>query len=112
MKWWKTRIYRDSVCTIRNNRSLPKQWKHWMKQMRVNKYDSEYRRTHYGKTHFCGRNRLFRINRFGEFQCSIPLEHFDRWSNSVGYTYPSIPQTGQEFEWVVKHMIEQTQDMQ
>ena len=77
MKWWKTRIYRDSVCTISNNRNMPKQWKHWMKQMRVNKYDSEYRRTHYGKTHF-----VVEI----DYSVSTDLENFNvqsHWSTLI-----------------------------
>ena len=110
-RWWKSRIYRNTKCNVRNKHYLPKQWKYWMKQTRLTNYDSEYQRAYHGRTHFSGRNRLFRINCFGEFQCSVPLEHFDRWGNSVGCTYPTIPQTEGEFKWVVKHMIEQTKDM-
>ena len=114
MKWWRTYIYRKSLAyhgLNRTNHHLPKQWCHWVKKMNLDKYDTEYRRTRYGKTHLSGHNRLFRVNRYGEFQCSVPLEHFDRWSNSLGYTYPMIPKTFKEFQWVVTTMIEQTRDM-
>lgn len=110
-KWWRYRIYRVTKGVVRNKINVPKQWKHWMKQLRLNTWDTKYLREHYGRFYIKGRDRHFRINCFGEFQCSVPLEHFDRWSNSVGYTYPTIPQTEKEFNWVVKHMIEQTKDM-
>lgn len=114
MKWWKTKIYRDM--TRRHNIhskkfNLPKQWKHWIYISGLTKQGSGYFRTHFGNLYFSGKGRHFRINRFDEFQCSVPIEHFDRWANSTGYTYPMIPKTEKEFRWVVKTMIEQTRDM-
>lgn len=114
MKYWNTKMYRKYLVSkgiSGNRKTFPKQWKYWMKLASVCKYDTEYRRVYHGKTHFSGHNRLFRINCYGEFQCSVPSEHFDRWSNSVGITYPTVPQSEKEFLYVVKWMIEQTKEM-
>ncbi len=52
-----------------------------------------------------GRNRYFRINASGEFDCSQPLELFDRWANSTGITIRFLPASFKEFKNVIEFML-------
>ena len=114
MKFWRTRIYGEMLrkykikCT---KHKLPKQWKHWIKKAGLHWNSTKHCRERFGKTLFIGCGRHFRVNRYGEFQCSVPSAHFDRWANSVGYTCPVFPQTEAELLSIVTTMIEHTRDM-
>lgn len=114
MKYWNTRIYRDYLVSkgiSGNRKTFPKQWKHWINKAGLGGFSTKDFRNYNGKYYFTGKNRYFRVNRLGEFQCSVPIQHWDKWGNSVGITYPYIPRSEKEFLYVVKWMIEQTKEM-
>jgi hypothetical protein len=80
---------------------LPKSWKHWLKHagLRREYTGSKGEWTYYS---FVGRGRHWRINRYGEFQCSEPYALFDRWANSLQETW-QLPKTKNEFVSLVKN---------
>lgn len=77
---------------------LPKQWLHWVQKAQL-KPDTK----HCG-LYLSGRNRHWRVDCYGIFECSCPLEYFDRWANSSGAEHPKIPQTEKEFLSAVKEL--------
>lgn len=87
--------------------SLPKQWKHWAKKFGLRTY---YGHGKEGNYDLKGRNRRWRVNCFGDFQCSCPNEYFDRWANSLAATFDGFPKTEKEFMFAVKTLIEQSKD--
>ena len=86
---------------------LPKQWKHWCKKARLEP-ESKYSKHDY--IYLIGYNRRWRVNASGIFECSCPLEHFDRWVNSRGAAFDSIPTTELEFLNAVKSLIIDSKD--
>lgn len=92
----------------RVKRKFPKQWKHWVESSGLKFYDSG--RGYYRKFYFKGKNRHWRIDCYGKLDCSCPAEHFDRWANSRGAEYPTIPKTKAEFQLAVKELIELSKD--
>ena len=87
---------------------LPKQFKHWVKSSGLSFHDSG--RERYQKFNFKGRDRYWRIDCYGKLCCSCPAEHFDRWGNSRGAEYPTMPKTKAEFQLAVKELIELSKD--
>lgn len=73
---------------------LPKQWLHWAKKAGLK---PERRRGRGNKLYLVGRARRWRVNCHNDFECSCPLEHFDRWANSRGARMDSLPKTEAEF---------------
>jgi len=57
----------------------------------------EIRRGRWRGYYMIGRGRRWRVNCFGEFECSCPLPDFDRWANSVGAAIEFPPKTESEF---------------
>ena len=74
---------------------LPKQWVHWARKagLRPNGAGRGVRAGYYLK----GRGRHWRFNSEGDFECSCPTEHFDRWANSRGAGMHGIPYSEKEF---------------
>ena len=54
-------------------------------------------RNHNGKYCFTGKNRYFRVNRLGEFQCSVLFNIGINGGNSLGVTYPMFHVLKKEF---------------
>lgn len=81
---------------------LPKQWSYWCKKARL------YKSGRQQWLSIIGRNRVWRINRDGNFECSCPLEHFDRWANSRGAEMQGIPKTESEFLQKVRDLYEKS----
>lgn len=84
---------------------FPKQWLYWakkagLKQTRARTYAKEY--------YFVGHNRNWRVNGFGDFECSCPLEYFDRFANSSGAKIKGIPSSEVEFLNAVKDMLNES----
>lgn len=86
---------------------LPKQWKYWCRKARLQP-ESKYGK-HSG-FYLKGRNRRWRVNCEGTFECSCPSEHFDRWANSRGAEANLLPRTEIEFFAAVSHLIEKSKD--
>jgi len=79
---------------------LPKQWLNWAKKAGLEK-DSRVIEGRY----MIGLNRRWRVNCYGQFECSCPLEHFDRWANSTGARWEGVPKTEAEFLEAVKCLV-------
>lgn len=82
------------------NVRLPKQWMHWAQSAGLR---TATIRRHRG-FHLRGRGRNWRVNCFGFFEASCPLEHFDRWANSRGAEVHRLPRTRAEFLDIVKRL--------
>jgi len=74
---------------------LPKQWLHWA--MLAGLKPASHLRGRWRGFYMKGRNRHWRVNCFGFFEASCPLEHFDRWANSRGAEVRQLPRTRDEF---------------
>lgn len=79
---------------------LPKQWLHWAQCARLKSTSTKSFRGYYMR----GRGRNWRVNCFGYFEASCPIEHFDRWANSRGAEVRELPKTKAEFLDVVKRL--------
>ena len=86
---------------------LPKQWKHWARKAGLR---TESRRGRFSGFYLVGRGRRWRVNCYGEFECSCPTEHFDRWANSRGEAMDTIPKTESEFLAAVWMMRDLSKD--
>jgi hypothetical protein len=84
------------------NAKLPKQWLYWAKKARLK---PERRRGKDKQYKLVGRGRRWRVNSFGNFEVSCPIEHFDRWANSFGACVLVAPQTEKEFLTAVHNLI-------
>lgn len=88
---------------------LSKQWQHWVKMAGLRK---EWGRGRQGQYYLVGRNRRWRVNAYGDFECSVPLERFDRWENSSsGWSHDGVPKNKDEFLRAVNSLIAHTQNM-
>lgn len=81
---------------------LPKQWKHWAKKAGLK---PERIRGAGNGFYLVGSGRRWRVNRNGQFECSCPIEDFDRWANSIGAMVDAIPQTEKQFLVTVELLI-------
>lgn len=64
---------------------LPKQWKDWCKQCGLRATNSGFKLGKFKKYDYFtlkGKGRHWRVNCYGELQCSERYENFDRWANS------------------------------
>lgn len=86
---------------------LPKQWTHWARKAKLH---PETRRGSHRGFYLVGRDRNWRVNCHGDFECSCPTEHFDRWANSRGAVMPGVPRTETEFLAAVRALHEQSRD--
>ena len=86
---------------------LPKQWLHWAQKAGLR---PERRRGRGNKLYLVGRARRWRVNCNNEFECSCPLEHFDRWANSRGAKMDAPPKTEAAFIAAVAILREQSKD--
>jgi hypothetical protein len=84
---------------------LPKQWVHWAKKAGLNR-GSRYRKYNLKGDCLYGLDRVWRVNCDNIFECSCPVEYFDRWANSRGSEWNGIPQTEKEFLNAVKILVE------
>jgi len=82
---------------------LPKQWPRWMEKTGL-KYTSRY------KYEMVGSGRRWRVNCYGDFECSCPFEYFDRWANSSGGQMDGIPKTEADFIVAVNLLIAESED--
>jgi hypothetical protein len=57
-----------------------------------------------------GRARRWRVNCHNEFECSCPLEHFDRWANSRVAQMDAPPKTEAAFLAAISMLREQSKD--
>ena len=71
----------------------------------------EWGRGKQGQFYLVGRNRRWRVNAYGDFECSVPLEHFDRWANSSGWSHDGVPSTKDEFLRAVDSLVKHTKAM-
>jgi len=81
----------------------PKQWMYWAKKAGLKR---EWGRGRQSTNYLVGRGRRWRVNCFGDFQCSCPIEHFDRWANSLGAEMDGMPKTEAEFLAAVRNLRE------
>ena len=82
---------------------LPKQWLYWaMKAGLKPTGGGRGLRTGF---YLQGRNRNWRVNSYGDFEVSCPLEDFDRWANSHGAFADSFPTNEKEFLATVKTLL-------
>jgi hypothetical protein len=86
---------------------LPKQWLHWAQKAGLS---PERKRGRGNKFYLVGRARRWRVNCHNEFECSCPLEHFDRWANSRGAQMDAPPKTEEAFLAAVLTLREQSKD--
>lgn len=86
---------------------LPKQWLYWAKKSRLH---SEWGRGQKGASYLAGRGRRWRVNCHGDFECSCPTEHFDRWANSRGAEMHGIPTTEAAFLAAVRDLHERSKE--
>lgn len=84
---------------------LPKQWFYWCRKAGLK---PETKRGNYAGFYLKGRNRRWRADCNGNFVCSCPNEHFDRWANSRGAGVGHIPQSEAEFNAAVEYLLEQS----
>lgn len=90
---------------------LPKQWSQWVKKAGLRRESGACQRGLSSYFYLKGKNRNWRVNCFGELECSCPLEHFDRWANSRGANYGyHLPKTEAEFVAAVKQLVTQSAD--
>jgi len=82
---------------------LPKQWPRWLEKAGLSA-DRRYLDMPNG------RNRNWRVDASGNFECSCPLEYFDRWANSRGAAMVGIPATEADFIRTVNLLIEKSKD--
>lgn len=71
---------------------IPKQLRYWAKRHKI----LPIGHLHY----YVGRGRFWRIDAAGELQVSCPANDFDRWANSVEYSF-EVPKTQSEFDKLV-----------
>ena len=91
---------------------LPKQWKHWARLAGLKATGRAFHsRGLYAGLYLRGKNRNWRVTCHGDFECSCPLEHFDRWANSHGAYAVKFPQNEAEFLAIVKQLREATKDV-
>lgn len=83
---------------------LPKQWLHWAKKAGLRRFTRRGSRQDNGM-YMWGHRREWRVNRYGEFQCSDTYDIMDRWANSLHKTEP-LPGTEREFLEAVRRMKE------
>jgi|694.fasta_scaffold03608_31 hypothetical protein len=86
---------------------LPKQWLYWAQKAGLR---PERKRGRGNKLYLVGRSRRWRVNCHNEFECSCPLEHFDRWANSRGAQLGGTPKTEAEFLASVRELRERSKD--
>jgi len=86
---------------------LQKQWPRWMEKAGLKR---DAGRGFYGQHYMIGRDRRWRVNCYGQFECSCPLEYFDRWANSSGGQMDGIPKTEVEFIVAVNLLIAESED--
>lgn len=86
---------------------LPKQWSYWAAKYHIKPHVRPGCKRR-GRTVLVGRDRHWRVNCYGVFECSCPLEHFDRWANSRGAEASRIPQTEQEFKATIAQLIKES----
>jgi len=79
--------------------NLKNEWLHWAEDAGF-RFEPGFRLEHH--------NRYWRVNASGNFECSCPLEHFDRWANSTGARWEGVPQTEAEFLRAVEQLIEES----
>jgi hypothetical protein len=76
---------------------LPKQWKDWCRKSGLRAVNSGFK---LGRKHdylnLKGKGRHWRVNCYGEFQCSERYENFDRWANSI-IALACVPKSLKEF---------------
>ena len=58
-----------------------------------------------------GRGRRWRVNCHGQFECSCPLEEFDRWANSRGSYRETVPSNQMDFLSTVLSMVKETENL-
>lgn len=90
---------------------LPKQWVYWAKKAGLKPESSRKSYRRHGRLPYLrGRDRNWRVNCDGVFECSCPLEYFDRWANSRGANMFGFPKTEREFISAVNILIESSRD--
>lgn len=83
---------------------LPKQWNHWAQDSHMWLHGPAYKKG-MKWTYLRGHGRVWRLNRYGEFQCGDTYAEFDRWA-LCDITATSIPTSRQEFRAAVKTLLE------
>ena len=90
---------------------LPKQWKHWARKAGLKVTGGGWRCRHpRAGLYLQGKNRNWRVDCNGKFQCSCPLPKFDRWANSHGAYATAFPQNEKEFLAIVLQLREESKD--
>lgn len=79
---------------------IPKQFHHWCEQNHI----KLIRKKRKNKYYFKGFGRYFRINDINQFQASEPFATFDRWANSIAFTF-DMPQTQYEFHCCLDEVL-------
>lgn len=97
------------MCSPEQRTRLPKQWKYWAKKAGL-KPSGRTGREYWDKFFLTGRDRCWRINDKDIFECSCPIEHFDRWANSRGAEWIGIPKDEKEFLDAVKVLIDESRN--
>lgn len=95
---------------ITNRTRLPKQWKYWAKKAGL-KPSGKSGREYWDKFYLTGKDRYWRVNDKGDFECSCPIEYFDRWANSRGVFLVGIPACEKEFLGAVYCMHKDSENM-
>jgi hypothetical protein len=88
---------------------LPKQWLHWAKLAGLKPESSDKNYRHGRNPYLRGRNRNWRVTNQGYFECSCPLQRFDKWANSVGSQCHSLPETKQQFLILIASLIAESE---
>lgn len=86
---------------------LPKQWINWAECAGIK---PERKRNPWKGHYMIGLGRRWRVNCYGEFQCSCSLEAFDRWANSV-LVYAPMPTSRASFVRIVHAMNKKAKEM-
>ena len=81
---------------------LPKQWKDWCRKSGLRAVNSGFKLGRkYDYLNLKGKGRQWRVNCYGDFQCSDRYAEFDRWANSH-IELDRIPQSLKEFRDTVR----------
>lgn len=86
---------------------LPKQWLYWAQKAGL---QPERRRGSGNGYYLVGRGRRWRVDCHGDFECSCPTDHFDRWANSRGAQRRGVPQTQAHFLAAVRELRDASKD--
>jgi hypothetical protein len=91
---------------------LPKQWKDWCRKSGLRAVNSGFKMGRkYDYWCLKGKGRHWRVNCYGEFQCSERYAEFDRWANSH-IELDRIPQSLKEFRDTVRILSARHTDLE